>query len=71
LTGTSGGGLPAEIWRETMIRVEEGLPVRPLPERAPAPPVAAAPAVPAPVATVQAAVRNAVQNVLQGLFGRN
>jgi penicillin-binding protein 1A len=71
LTGTTGGGLPAEIWRETMVRVEEGLPVRPLPERAPAPQVAAAPVVPAPVANVQAAVRNVVENVLQGLFGRN
>ena len=35
LTGTTGGGLPAEIWRETMARVEDGLPVRPLPERMP------------------------------------
>ncbi len=31
LSGTTGGGLPAEIWRETMIRVHEGLPVTPLP----------------------------------------
>lgn len=31
LTGVTGGGLPAEIWRETMLRVHEGLPVRELP----------------------------------------
>jgi 1A family penicillin-binding protein len=31
LTGVTGGGLPAEIWRETMARVHEGLPVKPLP----------------------------------------
>ena len=31
LTGVTGGGLPAEIWRETMERVHEGLPARPLP----------------------------------------
>ncbi|PWE32655.1 glycosyl transferase [Maritimibacter sp. 55A14] len=31
LTGVTGGGLPAEIWRETMIRVHEGLEPRPLP----------------------------------------
>ena len=31
LTGVTGGGLPAEIWRETMVRVHDGLPVRPLP----------------------------------------
>jgi len=31
LTGVTGGGLPAEIWRETMARVHEGLPITPLP----------------------------------------
>ena len=35
LTGVTGGGLPAEIWRETMVRVHEGLPVNPLPMREP------------------------------------
>ncbi|MEL6170507.1 MAG: PBP1A family penicillin-binding protein [Pseudomonadota bacterium] len=38
LTGVTGGGLPAEIWRETMIRVHEGLPVRALPMLEPEPP---------------------------------
>jgi len=37
LTGVTGGGLPAEIWRETMIRVHEGLPARPLPMLRPEP----------------------------------
>lgn len=31
LTGVTGSGLPAEIWRETMVRVVEGTPARPLP----------------------------------------
>ena len=31
LPGVTGGGLPAEIWRQTMERVHEGLPPRPLP----------------------------------------
>ncbi|WP_227271872.1 transglycosylase domain-containing protein [Roseobacter weihaiensis] len=31
LTGVTGSGLPAEIWRETMVRVHEGVPARPLP----------------------------------------
>lgn len=31
LSGVTGGGLPAEIWHETMVRVNEGLPVRSLP----------------------------------------
>ena len=35
LTGVTGSGLPAEIWRETMIRVHEGLEPKPLPMRAP------------------------------------
>ncbi|MCC6305855.1 MAG: transglycosylase domain-containing protein [Rhodobacteraceae bacterium] len=43
LTGVTGGGLPAEIWREVMVRVHEGLPVRPLPADAPAAPAAVAP----------------------------
>ncbi|WP_120500234.1 transglycosylase domain-containing protein [Roseovarius sp. EL26] len=37
LSGVTGGGLPAEIWRETMVRVHEGLPARPLPMVAPKP----------------------------------
>lgn len=31
LTGVTGGGLPAEIWREVMVRIHKDLPVRPLP----------------------------------------
>ncbi|QYX56610.1 PBP1A family penicillin-binding protein [Roseovarius sp. SCSIO 43702] len=31
LKGVTGGGLPADIWRETMVRVHEGMEVRPLP----------------------------------------
>ena len=30
LTGVVGGGLPAEIWRETMQRIHQGVPPRPL-----------------------------------------
>ena len=37
LTGVTGGGLPTDIWRETMARVHEGLPLTPLPSRAPGP----------------------------------
>ncbi len=37
LTGVTGGGLPAEIWRETMARVHEGLPLRGLPLIVPQP----------------------------------
>lgn len=31
LSGVTGGGLPAEIWKQTMLKVNEGLPVHPLP----------------------------------------
>jgi penicillin-binding protein 1A len=37
LTGVTGGGLPAEIWHEVMVRVNEGVPARPLPMIIPAP----------------------------------
>ena len=38
LTGVTGGGLPAEIWHEVMVRVEDGLPAAPLPMDAPVAP---------------------------------
>ncbi|WP_108260355.1 transglycosylase domain-containing protein [Mangrovicoccus ximenensis] len=31
LTGVTGGGLPAEIWHEVMVRINQGRPVTPLP----------------------------------------
>lgn len=31
LTGVTGSGLPADIWREVMVRIHEGVPPRPLP----------------------------------------
>ena len=31
LTGVTGGGLPAEIWRQTMETIHDGIPPRPLP----------------------------------------
>lgn len=37
LSGVTGGGLPAEIWHEVMLRVHEGLPERPLPMLIPEP----------------------------------
>jgi penicillin-binding protein 1A len=37
LKGTTGGGLPADIWRETMVRVHEGLTPKPLPMFVPPP----------------------------------
>ncbi len=31
LTGVTGGGLPADIWHEVMVRIEKDLPAKPLP----------------------------------------
>ncbi|MES2145481.1 MAG: PBP1A family penicillin-binding protein [Pseudomonadota bacterium] len=46
LEGVSGGGLPAQIWREVMLRVEDGLPPKPLPMDIPEPRLAPPPASP-------------------------
>ena len=35
LSGVTGGGLPAEIWRETMLRTHKDVPARALPMQAP------------------------------------
>jgi 1A family penicillin-binding protein len=45
LTGVTGGGLPAEVWHEVMMRVHDGVPPTPLPMDVPsaAPPSGAAP----------------------------
>lgn len=37
LTGVTGGGLPAEIWREVMLRVHDGMPATPLTKIVPEP----------------------------------
>ena len=71
LSGVSGGGLPADIWREVMVRAEDGLPPKPLPVWTPEPRVPEAARAPNPVAEVETAVRQVVQNVINGLFGRN
>ncbi|WP_371155459.1 transglycosylase domain-containing protein [Jannaschia sp. 2305UL9-9] len=83
LTGVTGGGLPAEIWRETMVRVHEGLPITPLPMIDPTAearrPVAQVPAPDqrTPQPQQQAPEREPdlaeriLQDVLGGIFGRN
>ncbi len=75
LTGVTGGGLPAEIWRETMLRVNEGLPARPLPMIRPAsPPVAkpypTGPGFETPAPIQDATAETVLLNVLQSIFGK-
>ncbi len=77
LTGVTGGGLPAEIWKETMVRVHDGLTPKPLPMRAP--PELQVPEVrhePQPRRVPQSGgqgqgqgLGNAIDNVLRGIFG--
>lgn len=71
LTGVTGGGLPAEIWRETMERVHAGLPARPLPMIIPEPPRAAPAPQPAPQPQQQQRRPTVLQQLLQDLLGGN
>jgi len=79
LKGVTGGGLPAEIWREVMMRVHEGVPERPLPMVLPAPAqvvfqgdvngVAPWSQAPAPQAPAPSRPTNIIDQVLQDIFG--
>jgi membrane peptidoglycan carboxypeptidase len=65
LTGVTGGGLPAEIWKEVMMRVQDGLPARGLPMEAPV-------AAPAPVQPAQPQQNDTVlDQILRDLLGGN
>jgi penicillin-binding protein 1A len=85
LTGVTGGGLPAEIWREVMQRVHEGMPPKALPmwipEQRPEPLVVAdgsggfgegaQNSGRNPVEAVDTVVRSVFNSVVRGLFGGN
>ncbi|MEM8553339.1 MAG: PBP1A family penicillin-binding protein [Pseudomonadota bacterium] len=69
LTGVTGGGLPAEIWRETMARIHAELPPKPLPMIIPAP---AAPRVVGVQSQPQGTpnLDQRIESTIRGLFGR-
>ncbi|MCB1366307.1 MAG: transglycosylase domain-containing protein [Rhodobacteraceae bacterium] len=74
LSGVTGGGLPAEIWRETMLRVNDGVPPRPLPmidpaEEGPPPPGTPGAAAPIPPPQMDPA-QSILDEVLGAIFGR-
>jgi penicillin-binding protein 1A len=73
LTGVTGGGLPAEIWREVMERIHEGLPPRPLPALPPAPRTAPAPlVVPSGMQPSRTPdIADQILNDILGTFGRD
>ena len=68
LTGVTGGGLPAEIWHEVMVRVHQGLPARPLPMTTPTAPMNSNPSGFAPIPADDIA-DTVLQRVLRG-FGQ-
>ena len=77
LSGVTGGGLPADIWKEVMLRVHDGLEVRPLPMLAPVAQAAPEPA-PAPAPRPQPApqqrqsqAETVLEQLLRGILGGN
>ena len=76
MAGITGGGLPAEIWRETMVRINEGIPPRPLPMREPEAPTPAEREQFNPTprdngGNVDAVAESILNELLNGLFGNN
>lgn len=76
LQGVTGGGLPAEIWRETMQRVHDGVPARALPMIVPERPILEPPASPSPPprAAPQSSggsLDDAIRGILGSIFGGN
>ncbi len=68
LSGVTGGGLPAEIWKETMVRVTEGMTPTPLPMLAPDPPVRTAQPQ-QPRRQKETGLDRAINNLLKNIFG--
>ena len=66
LSGVTGGGLPAEIWKETMLRVTEGMTPTPLPMIVPEQPVQVAQPQPR---RRQGGFERAVNQLLKDIFG--
>ncbi|KPQ12921.1 MAG: Membrane carboxypeptidase (penicillin-binding protein) [Rhodobacteraceae bacterium HLUCCA09] len=83
LSGVTGGTLPAEIWREAMLRIHQDDEIRPLPMQEPEPPRAVVEAQPSPqtsqsgvrqpapqpVPQPQPQERRGLIGVLEGMFG--
>jgi len=65
LVGVTGGGLPADIWKETMLRVNEGVPPRPLPMIDPM----EVGLTPVQVEPQQEPVKDPAQSILQDVLG--
>jgi len=66
MQGVTGGGLPAEIWHEAMVRIHADVPARPLPMINPT--TMPAPNAPAPKPVVQRP-RNVADQILMDVLG--
>jgi membrane peptidoglycan carboxypeptidase len=66
LTGVTGGGLPAEIWRETMQRIHEGITPKPLPMSRN---ITATGQSSSPIQGSRGDESNAIDRLLRGIFG--
>jgi len=76
LSQVTGGGLPSDIWREVMVRLHRGTPLRPLPMIVPErprlePPVAPAPAPQPAPAPGGSSLGDAIREALGGILGGN
>ena len=71
LKGVTGGGLPAEIWQETMVRVHEGIDPKPLPMLRPQPRPVPTPAPQNQQRRAPIASGNPIENILRSIFGGN
>ncbi len=75
LVGVTGGGLPAQIWRETMERVHAGTPIRPLPMIVPERPELEPPSSSTPVPDDRPrqqsgdSLGNAIRDIIGGILG--
>jgi penicillin-binding protein 1A len=66
LSGVTGGGLPATIWRETMVRVLAGMQPTPLPIMIPQPPVSAGILKSQGGEVLDQAILNLLDNIISG-----
>ncbi|MBO9468449.1 PBP1A family penicillin-binding protein [Tropicibacter sp. R15_0] len=71
LSGVTGGGLPAEIWREVMTRVHQGIPAKPLPSQAPVVQAPAPQPAPQPAPRDQRRRDSILNQVLRDILGGN
>ncbi|MEL6700526.1 MAG: transglycosylase domain-containing protein, partial [Pseudomonadota bacterium] len=71
LTGVTGSGLPADIWRETVARIHGPVPPAPLPMTRPARAPQPAPTQPARAPAPAPSQDNLLLDVLRGILGGN